>query len=156
MIRRLYPSRPQGRTAHRGADTLCIEVGSDAHERLTVHGHVMSADAAMDAVGTEISAGLDEEALLRAAGLDPMDTVLLFAMLYVTPDRAGRGWGRRFAQAVERWARREGAVGILGDSVEFAGRRHSLGFWHRQGYTTLWRGEPLLGEHRAVIWKSLR
>ena len=70
------------------------------------------------------------------ADLQDEDLVLFLDKIAVRDDRRrGKGWGRRFIGAIERWALSRGCKGVLLHAGALWGAAHaSDGFWLSMGY----------------------
>jgi GNAT superfamily N-acetyltransferase len=76
---------------------------------------------------------------------DENDLVLYIDKLAFTAGRRSRGWGTRFARAIEAWGKRQGAVGALLHAGALWGGDEAAGFWEKQGYEITDLGDGLMG-----------
>lgn len=151
----------RGRAGHRarwtddgGPQSVEVQIGPDDNEAVTVRAKLGPAGELFHEVVCEV--GFGPIATPQSVGLDDDDYIVHLDMVWIAPDRAGRGWGRRFAEAVMRWGIREGADGILAHSVGYQGRRHSLSYWKSLGFRVLWTmPDPRPGFDSALVWLPL-
>jgi GNAT superfamily N-acetyltransferase len=96
--------------------------------------------------------------LLREAGLVANDRVVVISFIEVPPLQRGMGLGTEGVERIERWARSQGAKGILLRSGQTGqpSWAHPAGFWKHMGYYELHlHDDPVEADDEdAILFKS--